>query len=234
MSITPAVREASRAKDYGKVIELVRRGARLTQTQLGQVCGLSQSAVSRLEKRGPGAYATDVLAVMAAHLGVPASLLGLADAAVRDGYEDMRRRNFIGGFAAAAVATALPALPDPGEGVGQAATLRLGTASYRRLDGATPSRDLSAAVQSHLRLVQAVSRAAGDDRQRARASRLSGVRRRACWAGCRGTWAITVQRAAGTPQRSRRRGLRGIPCWLPTRPGAWPSSRRTPGTGCRP
>ncbi|MFJ3973962.1 helix-turn-helix domain-containing protein [Streptomyces sp. NPDC090021] len=168
MSITPAVREASRAKDYGKVIELVRKSARLTQTQLGQACGLSQSAVSRLEKRGPGAYATDVLAVMAAHLGVPASLLGLADAAVRDGYEDMRRRNFIGGFATAAVATALPALPDPGEGAGQAATLRLGTASYRRLDGATPSRDLSDAVQSHLRLVQAVSRAAGDDRQRAR------------------------------------------------------------------
>ncbi|MFJ8163803.1 helix-turn-helix domain-containing protein [Streptomyces sp. NPDC096136] len=167
MSITPAVREASRAKDYGKVIELVRKGARLTQTQLGQACGLSQSAVSRLEKRGPGAYATDVLAKMAAHLGVPASLVGLADAAVRDGY-DMERRSFIGGLAAAAVAPALPALPDPGEGVGQAATLRLGTASYRRLDGATPSRDLSEAVQSHLRLVQTVSRAAGDDQQRAR------------------------------------------------------------------
>nr|WP_330332569.1 hypothetical protein [Streptomyces sp. NBC_00536] len=74
----------------------------------------------------------------------------------------------MGGTAAAAAAPVLSALPDLGEGVGQAATLRLGTASYRRLDASTPSRELAEAVQSHLRLVQTVSRAATDDRQRAR------------------------------------------------------------------
>ncbi|MFJ7204779.1 helix-turn-helix domain-containing protein [Streptomyces sp. NPDC098789] len=168
LSISPAVREASRAKNYGKVIELVRKSARMTQTQLGQACGLSQSAVSRLEKRGHRAYATDVLALMATHLSLPASLLGLADAVARDGYEHVDRRQFMGGTAAAAAAPILSALPDPGEGTGQAATLRLGTASYRRLDASTPSRELTEVVQAHLRLVQTVSRATGDDRQRAR------------------------------------------------------------------
>ncbi|MFE2247310.1 helix-turn-helix domain-containing protein [Streptomyces lavendulae] len=210
ISITPAAREASRAKDYGKVIELVRKDARMTQTQLGQACGLSQSAVSRLEKRGPGAYSTDLLAAVAAHLGIAGHLVGIADTAVRDGYDTMERRNFLGGVAAAAAAPALAALTDPGEGSGQAATLRLGTASYRRLDGSTPSRELAEAVRSHLRLVQQVTRAAGDDRQRAR---LAAVGSEAAslvgWLswdmgdhGSARTWygsAIKAARAAGDP-----------------------------------
>ncbi|MBO0518416.1 helix-turn-helix transcriptional regulator, partial [Streptomyces beijiangensis] len=56
-----AVQEASRARDYGKVIELVRQDRRMTQAQLGGAIGLSQSAVSRLEKRGARTYSTDIL-----------------------------------------------------------------------------------------------------------------------------------------------------------------------------
>ncbi len=55
-----AIREASRTGDYGKVIELVRQDRRMTQAELGGAIGLSQSAVSRLEKRGARTYSTDV------------------------------------------------------------------------------------------------------------------------------------------------------------------------------
>lgn len=72
------VREASRSGDYGRVIELVRKERRMTQTQLGQALGLSQPAVSRLEKRGTGTYQTDVLAAAAAHLDIRPDLVGLS------------------------------------------------------------------------------------------------------------------------------------------------------------
>ncbi len=88
--------------------------------------------------------------------------------------------------------------------------MRLGTASYRRLDGSTPSRELAEAVQSHLRLVQTVTRAARDDGQRAR---LAAVGSEAAslvgWPswdmgdhGSTRTWygsAIKAARAAGDP-----------------------------------
>ncbi|GGV94060.1 hypothetical protein GCM10015535_58490 [Streptomyces gelaticus] len=210
MSISPKAREASRARDYGKVIELVRTDARMTQTQLGQACGLSQSAISRLEKRGVRSYATDVLTAVAAHLSIPRSLLGLAESA-RDGFEHVERRNFLGGAVAVVVAPALSVFPDPGgEASGQAATLRLGTASYRRLDASTPSRELAEAVRSHLRLVESLAGAAPDDRHRAR---LAAVRSEAAsllgwlsWdmgdhgsARNRYGLAITAARAAGHP-----------------------------------
>lgn len=47
-----AIREASRVGDYGKVVKLARMTQRVSQKQLGEACGTSQSAVSRLEKRG--------------------------------------------------------------------------------------------------------------------------------------------------------------------------------------
>ena len=73
------VREASRSGDYGRVIELVRIDRRMTQTALGQALGMSQSAVSRLEKKGTSAYSIDTLAAAAAHLEIPSALVGLAD-----------------------------------------------------------------------------------------------------------------------------------------------------------
>ncbi|MEU2978803.1 helix-turn-helix transcriptional regulator [Streptomyces hirsutus] len=156
-----AVREASRAGDYGKVIELVRQDRRMTQAQLGGAIGLSQSAVSRLEKRGARTYSTDVLAVASAHLGIPPTLVGLADSRPQghvNGDDDVQRRQFLGGVAATAATPVLAALPGKGgRGSGQAAALRLSTSAYRRLDGSTPSRDLSEAVKSHMRLIQSIT-----------------------------------------------------------------------------
>ncbi len=147
------VREASRRGDYGRVIELVRKERRMTQTQLGQALGLSQPAVSRLEKRGTGTYQTSVLVSAAAHLDITPDLVGLSGdrpkPQARDD-DDMHRRALLGGAIAAAAAPAL-------------AALRLSTTAYRRLDGSTPSQNLEDAVQAHLRLIQATARTADDE-----------------------------------------------------------------------
>ncbi|MGW6144289.1 helix-turn-helix domain-containing protein [Streptomyces sp. NPDC055140] len=168
---TGSVRDASRTGDYGRVIELARVARRMTQTALGQALGLSQSAVSRLEKKGTGAYSTDTLAAAAEHLEIPPALVGLADSRPpgpqNDG-DDVNRRLFLGTAAAAAAAPVLPQVPGPADvSSGQAAALRLATAAYRRLDGTTASRDLADAVQGHMRLIRTTAQAAtGADRER--------------------------------------------------------------------
>ncbi|MFE5717875.1 helix-turn-helix domain-containing protein [Streptomyces erythrochromogenes] len=165
----PEVRAAARGGNYGRVIELVRKSARLTQRQLGEACGLSQSAVSRLEKHGTGAYRTDVLARVAAHLQIPPALVGLADQhALQDGSQDVERRNLLGLAVAAAATPLLPAAAPADTDGGQSAALRLNTTALRRLDGSTPSRELSESVHAHLRLIQSVSRDARSDAHRAR------------------------------------------------------------------
>ncbi|AIA02997.1 helix-hairpin-helix DNA-binding motif-containing protein [Streptomyces noursei] len=166
------VREASQAGDYGQVIELVRVHKRITQTALGHALGISQSAVSRLEKKGTGAYRTHTLATAAAYLEVPPALLGLADRHLtgngNDG-EEVNRRRFLGGVAVTAAAPALAVLPPTADATGeQAAALRLSTSAYRRLDGTTPSRALSEAVRSHLTLIQTIAHTAKGDRDRRR------------------------------------------------------------------
>ncbi|MFG3233677.1 helix-turn-helix domain-containing protein [Streptomyces antibioticus] len=167
-----AIREASRAGGYGKVIELVRQDRRMTQAQLGGAIGLSQSAVSRLEKRGTRTYGTDVLAAASAHLGIPPTLVGLADSRPQgqaNGDDDVDRRKFLGGVAATAATPVLAALPGrAGAGGGEIAALRLPTSAYRRLDASTPSRDLSEAVKSHMRLIQSVTAAATGEGDRNR------------------------------------------------------------------
>ncbi|MFB6854885.1 helix-turn-helix domain-containing protein [Streptomyces sp. NPDC056341] len=168
---TGSVRDASRTGDYGRVIALARVARRMTQTALGQALGLSQSAVSRLEKKGTGAYSTDTLAAAAAHLEIPLALVGLADnrppGPQNDG-DNVNRRLFLGTAAAAAAAPILPQVPGPADASsGQAAALRLATAAYRRLDGTTASRDLADAVQGHMRLIRTTAQAAtGADRER--------------------------------------------------------------------
>lgn len=166
---TGPVREASRAGDYGRVIELVRDHRRMTQTALGQALGMSQSAVSRLEKKGTAAYSTDTLAAAAAHLEIPPALVGLADSRPsgpqNDG-DDVDRRRFLGGAVAVATAPALAALPAEADtGGGQAAALRLSTSAYRRLDASTPSRDLEESVRTHMRLIQSITRDASEDQR---------------------------------------------------------------------
>jgi transcriptional regulator with XRE-family HTH domain len=169
---TGPARDASRAGDYGRVIELARKGRQMTQAALGQALGMSQSAVSRLEKRGPASYSTNVLTAAAAHLQIPPALVGLADgrqAQVQARDDDpMHRRTVLGGAVAAMAAPILAALPDTHDRAGgQAAALRLTTSAYRRLDGTTPSRDLADAVDGHIRLIQ-TTRTAASDADRAR------------------------------------------------------------------
>ncbi|MFK0142707.1 helix-turn-helix domain-containing protein [Streptomyces murinus] len=170
---TGPIRDASRGGDYGRVVELVRRGRQMSQKALGQALGKSQSAISRLEKRGHASYSTDVLAAAAAHLDIPPSLVGLTGGRtgqdrVRDD-DPMYRRTVLGGALAAMAAPVLASVPNTHEPTGgQAAALRLTTSSYRRLDGTTPSRDLADAVDGHIRLIQAVTRSATADADRAR------------------------------------------------------------------
>ncbi|MCZ0210716.1 helix-turn-helix transcriptional regulator [Streptomyces sp. UMAF16] len=155
------------------MIELTRKGRQMTQAALGQALGMSQSAVSRLEKRGQASYSTDVLAAAAAHLQIPPALVGLADGRtaqvqVRDD-DPMHRRTVLGGALAAMAAPILAAVPDTHDPIGgQAAALRLTTSAYRRLDGTTPSRDLADAVEGHIRLIQTITRTATGDADRAR------------------------------------------------------------------
>ncbi|MFC4500545.1 MULTISPECIES: helix-turn-helix domain-containing protein [Streptomyces] len=171
---TGPIRDASRAGDYGRVIELTRKAQQMTQTALGQALGLSQSAVSRLERRGHGDYGTNILEAAAAHLAIPLALVGLADGRPQgqvDGADDMYRRTLLGGAVAAAAAPVLsPSAPAGATEAtsGQAAALRLSTSAYRRLDGSTPSRDLYDTVESHIRLTQTITRSAGGDADRAR------------------------------------------------------------------
>lgn len=214
---TGPIRDASRAGDYGRVIALARAEQQMTQSQLGQACGLSQSAVSRLEKRGTGAYSTDILAAASAHLGFPPALVGLADGRgrhrgpVNGSDSDVDRRTFLGGAAAVAATPLLDALPDPADTTtGQAAALRLSTTAYRRLDGTTPSRDLAGTVESHLRLIQSITHNATHDADRRRlaavGSEAAGLAGWLAWDkgdhGSTRSWygsAIKAAKAAGDP-----------------------------------
>ncbi|MFD8354592.1 helix-turn-helix domain-containing protein [Streptomyces coelicoflavus] len=170
---TGPIRDASRAGDYGHVIELSRKARQMTQVAFGQALGLSQSAVSRLEKRGSASYSTDVLTAAAAHLQIPPALVGLADGRTsqvqtRDD-DPMHRRTVLGGAVAAMAAPILAPAPDTHDATGgQAAALRLTTSAYRRLDGTTPSRDLAEAVDGHIRLIQTITRSTTSDADRAR------------------------------------------------------------------
>ncbi|MER6847036.1 helix-turn-helix transcriptional regulator [Streptomyces flaveolus] len=164
------IRAASRSGDYGRVIALARKSRSMTQTQLGDALGLSQPAVSRLEKRGTRPYQTAVLAAAAAHLDLRPDLVGLSSGrpTPRAGDDDMHRRALLGGAVAAATTPVLAALPTPADADadadgGQAAALRLSTTAYRRLDASTPSQDLEDAVQAHLRLIQTTARTAGTE-----------------------------------------------------------------------
>ncbi|KAK1180693.1 helix-turn-helix transcriptional regulator [Streptomyces sp. NBS 14/10] len=165
------IRDAARQGDYGRVVSLARRDAGVSQRQLGDACGISQSAVSRLEGRGTAAYDMTILARAATHLHFPPRLVGLADHtaahAAENGQHDVHRRNFLAGTAAIAAAPALAVLHAQPADARQAATLRVATTAFRRLDAATSSRHLSEPVLAHLRLTQTVTAEAESPEQRA-------------------------------------------------------------------
>ncbi|MDX2817511.1 helix-turn-helix transcriptional regulator [Streptomyces sp. PA03-5A] len=162
------VRDAARGGDYGRVIKLTRKALGLTQRQLGEACGLSQSAMSRLEDRGVGTYNMSLLASAASHLGIPPNLVGLADYD-RNGNSTVERREFLAGVAAVAATPAIAHIPArPEWDSGQAAALRVATTAFRRLDATVGSRDLADAAQAHLRLIQRVASQAPDASHKAR------------------------------------------------------------------
>ncbi|MFE0135701.1 multiprotein-bridging factor 1 family protein [Streptomyces sp. NPDC059037] len=212
-----AAREAARTGDYGRVIELARRAARLTQRQLGDSCGLSQSAVSRMEKRGVADYNMTTLARAAHHLGIAPGLVGLADngaasVAPAEGHDPVERRQFLTGVAATAATRVLSAAPPrlPNWGVEQADVLRVATTAFRRMDASVPARQLADTVQGHMRLVQTVAAQALDQATRARLAAVgSEVASLAGWlswdmadAGSARTWygaAIKAARRSGDP-----------------------------------
>ncbi|RKN39786.1 helix-turn-helix domain-containing protein [Streptomyces hoynatensis] len=163
------VREASRTGNFGRVIRLARLSAGISQQQLGDACGISQSAVSRLENQRTGAYDMTVLARAATHLRIPMRLVGLADQLATHPDDNVERRSFLAGAAAIAATPALtqPAPPEAGP-TAQLATLRMATTAFRRLDGMTPSRHLIEPVLAHLRMTQTLTSEAQGDRDRAR------------------------------------------------------------------
>ncbi|MFR9727412.1 helix-turn-helix domain-containing protein [Streptomyces sp. MS19] len=152
------------------MIRLARRDAGVSQQQLGQACGLSQSAISRLENARLGAYDMTTLAKAARHLNIPARLVGLADHAGSARLEGpVERRNFLAvGAAAVTASPLLPSIaPHAAEASSRGATLRVATAAYRRLDGTAPARDLLEPVLSHLRLTKALVGESPDEHHRA-------------------------------------------------------------------
>ncbi|MGO4753456.1 twin-arginine translocation signal domain-containing protein, partial [Streptomyces sp. 2MCAF27] len=98
-------------------------------------------------------------------------MVGLADHTAahvaENGQHDVHRRNFLAGSAAIAAAPALAALHAQPADTRQAATLRVATTAFRRLDAATSSRHLSEPVLAHLRLIQTVTAEAESPEQRA-------------------------------------------------------------------
>lgn len=167
-----AIRDVARQGDYGRVVSLARRDAGVSQSRLGDACGISQSAVSRLEGRGTASYAMTILARAATHLHIPPRLVGLADHTAahvaENGPHDVHRRNFLAGTAAAIATPVLSARHAEPTDTGQVATLRVATTAFRRLDGTTPSRQLSEPVLAHLRLTQTITSDAETPEQRAR------------------------------------------------------------------
>lgn len=171
---TQAIREASRTGNYGRVVKLSREASGISQRQLGQACGLSQSAVSRMEGHGVASYDMTQMARVANCLQIPRWLVGLSEyvathVASVDG-TDVERRNFLAGAAAVAAGPALASLDarnGTATGNNQPDALRLATSAFRRLDGTTPSRHLAEPVIAHLRLAQVVADKAEDAAARA-------------------------------------------------------------------
>ncbi|MEU9120584.1 helix-turn-helix transcriptional regulator [Streptomyces sp. NPDC048506] len=164
------LKDAARAGNFGYVIRRARQIAGgTTQGQLGEALGLSQAAVSRLENQGAvGNYNMDTLAKAATALGLPFDLVGLADQQANRTSPVERREFLTAALAAAAQPVSAAATSTPEWDNSQAASLRIATSSFRRLDSTVASRDLSEAVKSHLRLIQTIAGEAPNDTHRSR------------------------------------------------------------------
>ncbi|MEW1550509.1 helix-turn-helix domain-containing protein [Streptomyces tsukubensis] len=149
------LKDAALEGNYGAVVRRVRQILGLSQRQFADGCGLSQTALSRLENRGTGGgYAMDTLARIATAIRLPHDLVGLAHQPT-GGEESVQRRGLLTGAVAATVSLTVGATrPPPGHTPVEPDALRQVTAAYRRLDATTPSRDLADVAHPHLRLIQ--------------------------------------------------------------------------------
>jgi transcriptional regulator with XRE-family HTH domain len=139
--------------DLPVLLEEVRKAHGWTQAELAEVIGYSQSWVSKV-LRGKHALTLEQARNLAARAGIPVHLLRLGDAGKED---PAKRRDFT-----TAVALALlpwPNLLSPDQDAAPA--LRAVTAAQRRLDAATPARDLAGSVVAHVEMAR---RMLGQDR----------------------------------------------------------------------
>lgn len=153
---------ASRSGDFGRVIAIARKQLGVSQGQLAEACGLTQSSLSRIENRGEGSYNMNTLARAAAYLHLPPGLVGLADSAAnataaRKDSDPVNRRSFLAG----AAAIAAPSTSTAPHSDDRASSIRVATAAYRSLDGTVPARQLLEPVRAHLRLVQELAQRGG-------------------------------------------------------------------------
>lgn len=138
-------RRASSGPHLGSLIRQARKSRGLTQRELGEACGYSQTAISRIERGVQQVYDVRVLAHLGRQLDLPARLLGLAEPEE----SPVNRRDFIAAGLASAAAAALPGSP-VAPGLRSVAGYRQITGSYRQLDAVVAGRDLSLPVSSHL------------------------------------------------------------------------------------
>ncbi|MBL1096784.1 helix-turn-helix domain-containing protein [Streptomyces coffeae] len=89
----------------GEAISAARRARGWTQQQLADMCGYSQSTISRLERGRQSARDVDVLALVADRLGMAPSQVGLAGNTPHNA--DVNRRDFLGTTTAAAAGLAI-------------------------------------------------------------------------------------------------------------------------------
>lgn len=148
-----AVREAAAAGRVGEVIQLVRRAHGLNQHQLGVAIGRSQSTISRVERGGAGTRDVEILRRLGDELGIAPVLLGLAEQPRPNRSRESpvnRRELLLRGGAAMLTSAVLPGtvLADDES----AAAVHAITTAHRRLDGTTPSLQLTKPVLAHLRM----------------------------------------------------------------------------------
>jgi transcriptional regulator with XRE-family HTH domain len=128
------------------LLEEVRKAHGWTQAELAGVVGYSQSWVSKV-LRGKHALTLEQARNLAARAGIPVHLLRLGEA---DREDPARRRDFT--TAAALALLPWPNLLSPDQDTAPA--LMAVTAAQRRLDAATPARDLAGSVVAHVEMAR--------------------------------------------------------------------------------
>ena len=181
--VSRAVREAAAAGQAGEVIRLVRRAHGLNQHQLGVATGRSQSTISRIERGGSGTRDVETLRRLGNELTIPLVMLGLAGQPSQSQRSEppVNRRELI--LRAAATVFASAALPGTILAADEsAANVHAITVAHRKLEGITPSSELTEPVLAHLRMAIRIQAGIGDPAgARAMAAAVSEVAGLAGW-----------------------------------------------------